>query len=507
MIQAIAADSELVAIHDIAKSFAGVKVLHGISFELMRGKALGLVGENGAGKSTLMNILGGVIEQDSGSMRFKGRPFSPANSHEARMAGIAFIQQELNIFMNLSIAENLFIDGFPGTGHGTISFATMHKGAREILAEVGLDRSPDTLASELAMGERQMVEISKALTRNADVFIFDEPTTSLSSREKDSLFSLIRNLKAGGKGVIYISHILEDVMELCEELCVLRDGVLVGRRAVTCCGMDELVQLMVGRELTQLYPRTQRNIGSVALAAEGFSDASQFHDISLSIREGEVLGLFGMMGAGRTELARALFGVDPTVQGSLKASGREVRPITPRNCMHHGMALVTENRRQEGLFLGRTVNENLFAASLDESKRHVLGLIDRRDCEIRCLESVAELGIKTFDGARQAVINLSGGNQQKVVIGKWLMKKPRILMLDEPTRGVDVGAKQEIYRIIDNLAANGAAILLISSELEEVMGISDRIITLCRGRITGEFQREEFNQEEIIKCSIGGLKR
>ncbi len=485
----------------LQKSFFGVRVLHGVSFEVQAGEALGLVGENGSGKSTSMNILGGVLKADAGEILLSGAPYAPSSPKAASEAGIGFIHQELNLFGNLSIEENVFIDRFPKRGFGLINKGEIRARTVELLRQVDLDLPSSTLVATLSQGEKQLVEIAKALAFNAKVIIFDEPTTSLTRPEVDRLFAIIRRLKARGIGMIYISHVLDDVRAICESITVFRDGAVVGEDRTDAMNLPRIISLMVGRAIDSIYPeRTAKPRDEVALELRGLSQPGVAHDVSFSIRAGEVLGLGGLMGSGRSELARMIFGIDPFAQGSILISGKPLERPTPASAMEAGIAFLTEDRRGEGLLMDFTITENTILASLRRFAG-AAGLIDRSAALREAAEMGKQVHLSTDRVSAMLAKHLSGGNQQKVVIGKWLMRVPKVFILDEPTRGIDVGAKQEVFRIINALVEAGSAVLLISSEIEELIGLSDRILTINRGELTGSFQREDFDREVLMAAA------
>lgn len=491
----------------VTKSFASVQVLKDITIALKKGEILGLVGENGAGKSTLMNVLGGIHQRDGGKIYLEGKEFEPTNPKVSKAAGIAFVHQELNLFTNLTVYENLFITEMKRTKAKTIDKKTMKKIANEQLKELGIEGfDANTIVGTLPMGQRQLIEIIKAIMQDAKIIVLDEPTTSLSNKEKEKLFGIMHILQERGKSMIFISHILEDVFEHCEEIAVLRDGEIISQKKASETTNAEVIKQMVGRELNNIYPTVEKEIGDVAFVAKDICQEGRFENLGLEIREGEILGLFGLMGAGRTEFLRCLFGVDPISEGHISYKGQEIAPITPINCIKNGMAFITENRREEGLMMPKTIKENVVMASLDDICDK--SFINRQKESEHTDKIVKELRVKTFDPSKQAVINLSGGNQQKVVFGKWVLKEPKIFFLDEPTRGVDVGAKYEIYSIINDLAKNKSSILIVSSEMEELMGMCDRILVMSHNKITGELEKGEYSQEGIMKAAIatGGGK-
>ncbi len=491
----------------VEKSFFGVKVLKGITLATRAGRVLGLVGENGAGKSTLMNLLGGNLRPDAGRMRVGGRPYAPRHPNDARAAGIAFVHQELNLFPNLSIAENLHLANFPRRGGWPwIDHRRLRQKTETLLQEVGLERDAETPVERLPAGERQLVEFAKALGAEARVLILDEPTTSLSVRECERLFALVGRLRERGLAIICISHALGDVLRLCDDVAVLRDGELVGAGPAESFTPEKLITLMVGRQLTRLYPeRAAASLpeggGRPLLEVRGLSQPGVVRDIRFEVARGEVLGLFGLMGAGRSDLARILFGLDPHTRGEVRLDGDVLRG-GPRERIRQGLAFLTEDRRLEGLCLSGSIAENLTLAALPKLTRTWAGWVDgnRRATAVARMRDAVRLSASTAD--RAAVQTLSGGNQQKVVLGKWLMAEPKALILDEPTRGIDVGAKFEIYQLIHQLAERGAGVLAISSELEELTGICDRLLVMRRGEIVAEFPRGAFDRERILAAAL-----
>jgi len=495
-------DVPVLMLRQLNKSFSGVQVLKSINLTLRKkGSILGLVGENGAGKSTMMNILGGILQRDSGEMLLDGVSFNPRSAVDADQAGIALIHQELNLFLNMSLAENLYLNGAPGTTLGLLSYRVMNREAGKALQRVGIDLSPATPMDRLSMGLRQMVEIAKALSRNARIVVFDEPTTSLSNTEKQHLFDIIRELSGNGIAMIYISHTLDDVLALCDEVAVIRDGSIVGQSPIAEMNKSRMISMMVGRKLDQLFPYVEKKPAEEMLRVDELCQRGTLRNISFSLRSGEIVGLFGLMGAGRSELARAIYGVDPTESGNIFLQGQLVRAPSPEWWIENGMAYITENRREEGLLMPKSVKENLVLASL-RTMRKKSGAVDTQREERDSLSAIERLSIKTYDKSRQLARMLSGGNQQKVVIGKWLLTKPRVFIVDEPTRGVDIGAKFEIYTHLNSLALEGSAILFISSEMEELIGVCDRILVMCGGEVTGELERGDFSQEKLLTLAI-----
>lgn len=497
---------DILTLKEIRKSFFGKEVLHGVNLSFRRGAVHGLVGENGAGKSTLMNVIGGVFRPDSGEMTVNGTAYSPQTPKDAQKAKIAFVHQELNLFSNLSVAENLFIENLPVGALRQVQYKKMTEETVKYLSQFKINVNPKTKVESLSMGVRQSIEIAKALIIDANVIIFDEPTTSLTKVEKDNLFEIIQDLKARGVTIIYISHILEDVFELCDEISVLRDGSIIKTMPAAETNQNELISLMVGRKLENIYPTVEKEIGEEILRCENIKSGALVKNAGLKLHKGEILGIYGLMGAGRTELMRAIFGLDKIDTGSITYKGKEFTKHTPKEAIEAGIAFVTEDRRNEGLLMQKPVEENLLLVHLP-SMANKLGVVDMNLGEKLADESIASMHTKVQDQKTQLVCNLSGGNQQKVVLGKWIMHNPEVLILDEPTRGVDVGAKYEIYTIIQNLAKNQSSILMVSSEMEELMGICDRILVMSAGVMNGEISRKEFNQNSIMEMSlIGGGK-
>jgi ribose transport system ATP-binding protein len=486
----------------IDKAFFGVRVLGGVSFSLPPGHTLGLVGENGAGKSTLMNVLGGNLQPDAGRMLLDGAPYAPRSPRDAAAHGIAFIHQELNLFPNLTIAENLFLTAFPRRG-GLIDRREIQRRSDVLLKDVGLDVPSDMAVERLSAGERQLVEIAKALSLSPRAMILDEPTTSLSARETERLFDLLGRLRERGISMIYISHALGDVLRLCDGIVVLRDGEVAGTGPREGFDIDRLVSLMVGRDIRQLFPdRTGQPSADVALEVRGVSQRGIVADISFSLRRGEVLGVSGLMGSGRTELARILFGLDPMARGEIRLDGAPIHALSPRDRIRRGLAFLTEDRRAEGLCLDAAIADNIALVSAPGYARGPFGWMAERALRraIARMRGAVRLTPTARDG--QPVKTLSGGNQQKVVLAKWLLSEPRVLVLDEPTRGVDVGARYELYKLIDQLAARGAGVLVMSSEIEELIGLCDRILVMGQGEIRDEVPREAFDRERILRASL-----
>ncbi len=493
---------------ELSKSFFGVKVLKEVGFTLDKGEVLGLVGENGSGKSTAMNILGGIHQPDSGQMTLAGKPYRPTGPKDAQRAGLAFIHQELNLFENLSIEENVFISGFPKRrGLPLINRRKIGKETKRLLDLVDLGHPPGTRVGKLSQGERQLVEIAKALGFDAKVIIFDEPTTSLSRRESEKLFTIVGRLKAQGIGVIYISHILGDVLRVCDSVQVLRDGAVAGGGPRASMSIDKIISMMVGRKIGNLFPPRESHPGEVVLDVAGLTQPGVVKDVSLSLRSGEVLGVSGLMGAGRSELARILFGLDPFKSGTITVEREPLENPSPEICMARGLAFLTEDRRAEGLLMEASIRDNVALSSLNSYARGLSHRLSWPKLDRDVAEVSDKVKVNTSDYIRMLVKHLSGGNQQKVVFAKWLLRQPSIFILDEPTRGIDVGAKLEVYKIINQLVLDGAAILFISSEMEELIGMCDRIMVMNRGEVTGFHERGDFDGERILETAMSvGLR-
>ncbi len=486
----------------LTKAYPGVRALKGVGVSVHGGEVLAVIGENGAGKSTLMKILAGVQQPDSGSIQVQGVPVELPSVQAAQRLGIALIHQELNLADNLDLADNIFL-GRERLRHGLIDERRHHAEARIHLASVGLELDPATPVGTLSLGQQQLVEIAKALSVDARVLIFDEPTSSLSSGEAIHLFRVIRDLRARGVAVVYISHRLGEVKELADRVLVLRDGENAGELARAEIHHAAMVRLMVGRDLSQFYAHQPLAPGPVLLEVDGLRTAAHpRHPLRFRVHAGEIVGVAGLVGAGRTEMLEALFGVTPAVGGVVRVAGREVRPTSPQEAIGAGLALVPEDRKRQGVILEMAVRENLSLAALRRDSPR--GFLSRLWEDALASDTIRDLRVRT-PSAQQSVRFLSGGNQQKVVLGKWLTLKPKVLLLDEPTRGIDIGAKHEIYRLMEELSRQGVAILFVSSELEEILGLSDRVLVLHEGRITGELPRGALSEEAVLHLATDTL--
>ena len=488
-------------LHEVTKRFGGVVAVEGVDFDLRPGEVHALVGENGAGKSTLMKIVDGLYEPDEGGLEVGGEEASFASPRDAEAAGIAMIPQELDLFPELSVAENLFVGRKrPRTRWGGLDWEAMQGEARRRLDALGVGLDATSTVKRLSAAEQQIVAIARALVGEARAVIMDEPTSALTDREARRLFDIIEDLTAGGVGVVYISHRLEEIFEISDRITVLRDGHHIRTAPASDLDAEELVRLMVGRPLNELFTRSESSPGEVALEVRGLTREGEFEDASFALRRGEILGLAGLVGAGRTELAQSVFGIRPAESGEILVGGEEVGIRSPQAAMERGIFYVPEERRSQGLILPFSIKNNITLSILDRISR--FGFVARS--ERQTAEGFAkELSIR---GGKLSdpVSRLSGGNQQKVVVAKALAREPNVLLLDEPTRGVDVGAKSEIYRLMDDLAKGGKAILLISSELDEVLSMSDRVLVMREGRISGEFGRGEATQESVMTAATGG---
>jgi len=483
----------------ITKRFPGVTALDGVDFELEKGEVHVILGENGAGKSTLIKMLSGAYHPDEGEILLDGQRVDISSAAVAQSKGISTIYQEFNLVPQLTVAENIFLGRQPRR-FGIVDRRKMRDEAHELLERIKVRVDPDAPVSTLGVAQRQMVEIAKALSLDARILIMDEPTASLSGQEVDRLFEIVRGLKEEEVGVIFISHHLEEVTEIGDRVTVLRDGKMVGQVPATT-DHQELVRMMVGRSIEDQFPRRRPEVGEVLLEVTELLREGVLEDISFQVRAGEVVGIAGIVGAGRTELARAIFGADPLDSGEVWVEGRRMERFDPREAKHRGIGFITEDRQGQGIVPPLSVAENLALASL--GRYTSAGFVNRKEQRSRAQKMIEELQIRT-PSPEQEIRYLSGGNQQKVVIGKWLLADSKVLIMDEPTRGIDVGAKVEIYELMNELTEEGAGILMISSDLPEVLGMSDRILVMAGGRITGELSREEASQEKVMTLATQG---
>lgn len=485
----------IVSMENISKSFPGVKALDKVRFELRSGEVMALLGENGAGKSTLMKILSGVYTRDGGSVKIFGKEYEQLNPKLAQEAGVAIIHQELNMCRHLTIAENMFLGREKRKGI-MLSNAEMEKEAAAILDELNVGLEPQQIVGELPVSKQQMIEIAKALSTNAKVLIMDEPTSALTAKEIDDLFRIIRNLKAKGCGIVYISHRLEELQHIVDRVTVMRDGQYITSMNFKDATLDEIIAHMVGREIKEKFPRVECKKGKKVLEVKNLNAGHMVRDVSFELYEGEIVGFAGLMGAGRTETTRAIFGVDEKTGGEIILDGKEVKIKCPEDAIKAGIVLAPEDRKKDGLCTKLNIRHNIALPNLD-LLCNKFGVINSEKERKMCADVVQNLKVKTPNTEVDAG-NLSGGNQQKIVVGKWLARNSRVVIFDEPTRGIDVAAKVEIYNLMNELKKQGIAVMFVSSEMPEVMGIADRIIVMCDGKITGELMTEQATQNQIL---------
>ncbi|MEA4828158.1 MAG: sugar ABC transporter ATP-binding protein [Clostridium sp.] len=492
----------ILKLENIVKVFPGVKALDNVQLEVLKGEVHALCGENGAGKSTLMKIISGAQEYTSGKLYFEGNEVKFSSTKQAQDMGISMIYQEFNLIPYLSIAENLYLGRQPLNKFGLVDWRKLYEDSKKLLERVGLNSDPKTLVKDITVAEAQMVEIAKCLSLNSKVIIMDEPTAALLDEEIQKLFNIIRSLTESGISIIYISHRLEEIFELTDRITVFRDGKYIQTMNTSDTDYDELVGLMVGKDVTDLYPERKFNGKEVILQAKNIT-AKQVNGVSFDLNKGEILGIYGLLGSGTIQLSKALFGCYGNIDGEVYIDGIKININKPLDAINHGISLVPDDRKNEGLVLIRSVKENVSLASLDKIKKNNLlnstlekNLVDRE---------ISKLGIKV-PSENQLVLNLSGGNQQKVVFAKMLETKPKVLILDEPTRGVDVGAKAEIYNIMDELTKSGISVILVSSDLPELIGMSDRVVIMKEGKIVKELSKSEATQESVLAYAAGGVK-
>ena len=485
----------IVSMHDICKSFPGVKALDHVDFELRSGEVMALLGENGAGKSTLMKVLSGVYTRDSGDMEIQGKAYGNLTPKQAQAAGVAIIHQELNMCRHLTVAENMFL-GREKVRGVMLSQREMEAEAAEVLGRLKIDISPRTVVGDLPISKQQMVEIAKALSMDARILIMDEPTSALTAREIEDLFRIIRDLRASDHGIVYISHRLEELQHIVDRVTIMRDGQYITTMNFADTTIDQIITYMVGREIKEKFPRVTCEKGKKVFEVKNLNAGRMVRNVSFSLYEGEIVGFAGLMGAGRTETTRAIFGIDPKQSGQIFLDGREIAIHSPMDAIRQGVVLAPEDRKKDGLCTKLSIRHNIALPNLDLLCNR-LGVVSHSRENAMCEQAVKNLQIKTPSVDVDAA-NLSGGNQQKVVVGKWLARDSRVVIFDEPTRGIDVAAKVEIYHLMNQLKQQGIAVMFVSSELPEVLGIADRVIVMCDGQITGEVMARETTQNEIL---------
>lgn len=492
----------LLQMKNISKSFPGVKALENVELEAYSGEVLALLGENGAGKSTLMKILSGVYIKDNGSIIIQGSEVEIKNIKDAEKLGISIIHQELSLLPNLSIWENIFLGNeiFNGLTR-RINKKLLREKSELLLKNIGFNIDVDTLVKNLNVGERQLIEIAKALSKNSKVIIMDEPTTALTDVETDNLFKVINKLKNENMGIVYISHRMDEIFQICDRITVLRDGKYIGDVKTKDITKDDLISMMVGRKLEEQFPYRKSPEGRILLKVENLSFNEKVCDVSFEARSGEILGISGLMGSGRTEMAKTIFGEYKRTSGTIIVDGEEVKIQSPKDAIEKGVCYLSEDRKKEGLILGMSVGHNMTLANLKKYEngiKHINKVQESKSIQ----EFIKKLSIKT-PSSEQLIKYLSGGNQQKVILAKWLMLAPKVLIIDEPTRGIDVGAKKEIYEVLNELKSMGKSIIMISSDMAEILGICDRILIMHEGEMAGELSRAEASQEAIMKYAVG----
>lgn len=489
----------ILEMHDIIKEFSGVRVLDNVSFELRRGTVHALMGENGAGKSTLMKILCGIYTKTSGEIRINGKPVEIQTPSDSKALGVAMIHQELSAFRALTVSANMFMNREFMKGP-VIDEAKMNAETEKVLQDLSISINPKMKMERLSVAEMQLVEIAKAVSTDADIIIMDEPTSALTEAEVSNLYKTVNDLKSRGKSIIYISHKLEEIFEIADEVTILRDGSFVGHDRIEAFDKDKLIAMMVGRTLSQQFHKTQHAFGDVALKVEGLSREGKFENISFEVRAGEVLGFAGLIGAGRTEVVETIFGLSKKSGGSVWLNGKELEINSPGDAIRNRIAFVSEDRKNVGLNLVGSVKENITLANLGKYCR--LGVIKVKEENEAAGLHAQKLSVKA-NSLDTLAMYLSGGNQQKVILARWMSTEPKLLILDEPTKGIDVGAKAEIYRLIDEFAAEGNCVIMVSSEMPEVLGMSDRIAVMHEGKLTAVFDRDEATQEKILAAAAG----
>lgn len=487
-------------VENINKSFSGNKVLKDVSFSAIAGRVHALVGENGAGKSTLMNIIGGIHKPDSGTILLGGEPVRFTNPWQAKQSGISIVHQELSLAPNMTVAQNIFVRREKTNNLGFINWKQLRKETQALFDRIGVDISPTELVGRYSVAMQQLVEVAKAISFNAKIIIMDEPTSALSETEVERLYTIVNDLKKQGVAVVFISHKLGEVFRIADDISVLRDGQMVGHREPTKTDQQEIIQLMVGRAIDDMYPGKANMFGDVILEVKDLSRPPEFTDVSFSLRKGEILGFAGLVGAGRTEVARAIFGADSKSAGSVCLNGKPLNISSPRDAIDNGIVYLSEDRKTMGLFLPMSVRNNIVAASLNQFTNK-MWFVNHRKIAKQSRDYVKLMDIRPQND-RARIISLSGGNQQKTLLAKWLSSQPHVLIADEPTRGVDVGAKAKIHQDLRELANNGVGVIVISSELPEVLGLSDRVAVFREGHLTTILENGNLTQEEVMKYAI-----
>lgn len=493
----------LIEAKKIVKTFPGVKALQGVQLTLHEGEVLALVGENGAGKSTFMNILLGSLRMDSGEIFFKGKPYHPQSPAQALEQGISMIHQELTLIPEMTVDENIWLGReqlFEKFGY--LDLKKRMEATGKLLDEFGIELKPETNVEHLSVAQMQQVELARALSYDADVIIMDEPTSSFTTKEIEQLYKIIKILTDRKKGIIFITHKLDEVFTACDTVVVLRDGQYIGTKTTKEVNRDELIGMMVGRQVGNLYPKENAEIGEVVLEVRNLSRKGYFENVNFSVRAGEVVGFCGLIGAGRSEVMECIFGIEKKTEGEIYIRQKKVEIHIPKDAIKYKIAMVTEDRRDKGLMHMQSVKFNMSISYLDEITK--AGLVNQKTEESDCWKIAETVRVK-MSGLDQSAGQLSGGNQQKVIIARWLLTQPEILILDEPTRGIDIGAKAEIYKLISDMAKQGKAVIVVSSELPELMGVCDRAIVMSRGKITGEVQRSEFDEKKLISYAFGNM--
>ncbi len=486
----------------LSKRFGGIQALKDVSFHARSGRVLGLIGENGAGKSTIVKCLTGIHSPTSGSIKVNNTPHQFVGPQDASAAGISAIQQEPSMFDDITVAENIFVGRLPKGQAGRVDWTATRSSAQSVLEQIGSDIAPSTMMKHLSVAERHMVSLAQALSTDAQLIIFDEPTAALSQAEIHHLYGIIDDLKAAGKAIIFISHKFDEIFRICDDYVVLRDGELAGSGLISEVSKDDLIAQMVGRELSEIYPKVEAQIGEEVLRVDRFTHPSEFADIGFAVRRGEILGFYGLVGAGRTELMEGIFGLKPVTDGTVTIKGQPIKITSTQDAMRAGLAYVPEDRQRHGAILPFSIRRNISLPKLQDLAR---GIFVNRPAESRLVDTFADRVSIRASSWRQKVSELSGGNQQKVVIGKWLATNPDIIILDEPTKGIDVGSKAAVHQAIGDLVKAGLAVVLVSSELEEALGISDRLMVMARGRVVAEYDRADFSSETVVAAAAGGI--